>query len=54
MYNVTNLNSVYCLKNRAVQAITNSDYRAYSAPLFSKLGILDIYQIKAFQIAKFM
>ena len=31
-----------------------SDYRAHSAPLFSKLGILDIYQINTFQIAKFM
>ena len=29
-------------------------YRAYSAPLFSKWGILDNYQINTFQIAKFM
>ena len=34
--------------------ITNSDYRAHSAPLFSKLKIFDIYQINAFHIAKFM
>ena len=39
---------------RAVRAITNSDYRAHSAPLFYKLGILDIYQINTFQIATFM
>ena len=34
---VTNLNRIYCLQKRAVRAITNSDYRANSAPLFSKL-----------------
>ena len=32
-----------------VQAISNSDFRAISAPLFPKLGILDIYQINALQ-----
>ena len=36
---VTNLNRIYCLQKRAVRAITNSDYRAHFAPLFSKLGI---------------
>ena len=51
---VTNLNRIYCLQKRAVRAITNSDYRAHSAPLFSKLGILNINQINTFQIAKFM
>ena len=51
---VTNLNRIYCLQKRAVRAITNSDYRAHSAPLFSKLEILDIFQINTFQIAKFM
>ena len=51
---VTNLNRIYCLQKRAVWAITNSDYRANSAPLFSKLKILDIYQLNTFQIAKFM
>ena len=40
---VTNLNIIYCMLIRAVQAITNSDYKAHSAPLFSKLKILDIY-----------
>ena len=51
---VTNLNRIYCLQKRAVRAITNSDYRAHSAPLFSKLGIiriLAINQINTFQIA---
>ena len=51
---ITNLNRIYCLQKRAVRAITNSDYRAHSAPLFSKLKILDIYQINTFLIAKFM
>ena len=32
-------NRIYCLQKRAVRVITNSDYRAHSAPLFSKLGI---------------
>ena len=39
---------------RAVRAITNSDYLAHSAPLFAKLGIMDIFQINSFQISKFM
>ena len=51
---ITNLNRIYCLQKRAVRAITNSDYRAHSAPLFSKLKISDIYQINTFLIAKFM
>ena len=51
---VTNLNIIFCLQKRAVRAITNSDYGAHCAPSFSKLGILDIYQINTFQIAKFM
>ena len=36
---VSNLNRIYYLQKRAVRAITNSDYRAHSAPLFSKRGI---------------
>ena len=51
---VTNLNRIYCLQKRAVRAITNSDYKAHSAPLFSKLRIFDIFQINTFQTAKFM
>ena len=37
---ITNLNRIYCLQKQVVRAFTNSDYRAYSAPLFSKLRIL--------------
>ena len=46
---VTNLNRIYCLQKTGC-----ADYRAHSAPLFSKLKILDIYQVNSFQIAKFM
>ena len=35
-------------------AITNSDCRAHSAPLFSKLGILDIFPVNTVEIANFM
>ena len=56
---VSNLNRMYYFKKRAVRAVTNSDYRAHTAPLFSRLKILDIFQINIldiFQIdiAKFM
>ena len=51
---ISNLNGLYCLQKRDVRAVNNSDHRAHSAPLFSKLGILDIYQLNTFQIAKFM
>ena len=52
---VTTLNSIYSFQKLAVRAIINSDdYRAHSAPLFSKSEILDIYQFNTFQIAKFM
>ena len=47
-----NLNRIYYLQKRAVRAVTNSDY--YTAPLFSKLEILDIFQIDTLDIAKFM
>ena len=51
---VSNLNRIFYLQKRVVRAIANSDYRAHSAPLFAKLGILDIFQVNSFQIAKFM
>ena len=41
---VSNLKRILYLQKRAVQAIRNSDYRAYSAPIFAKLGIMDIFQ----------
>ena len=39
---------------RAVRDITNSDYRAPTASLFSKLEILDIFQVNTRDITKFM
>ena len=51
---ISNLNRIYYLQKRAVQAVTNSDYQAHTAPLFSKLKILDIFQINTLDIAKFM
>ena len=51
---VSNLNRIYYLRKRAVRVITNSDYRAHSAPSFSKLGILDIFRVNTLEIAKFM
>ena len=51
---VSNLNRIYYLQKRAVRAITNSEYRAHTAPLFSKLEILDIFQVNTLDTAKFM
>ena len=51
---VSNLNRIYSLQKWAVRAVTNSEYRAHTAPLFSKLKILDIFQINTLDIAKFM
>ena len=39
---------------RAVRAVTNSDFWAHTAPLFSKLKILDIFQINTLNSVKFM
>lgn len=41
------------VSKRAVRPITNSDYREHTAPIFAKLGILDILQVDALQIAKY-
>ena len=51
---VSNLNRIYYLQKWAVRAITNSEYRAHTAPLFSKLEILDIFQVNTLDTAKFM
>ena len=51
---MTNLNRIYYLQKRAVRAITNSDFRAHTAPLFAKLGILYIFQVNSLYIARFM
>ena len=36
---IFNLNRIYYLQKRAVRGVTNSEYRAHTAPLFSKLKI---------------
>ena len=50
---VSNLNRIFYLQKRVLWGTVNSDYRAHS-PLFAKLGILDIFQVNSFHIAKFM
>ena len=51
---VTNVNRIFYLQKRAVRAITNSSFRAHSTPLFSQLGILDIFKVNSLYIARFM
>ena len=51
---VSNLSRIFLLQKRIVRVLTNSNYRAHTAPLFSKLKILSIYQLNAFHIGKFM
>ena len=51
---VTKLNRIFILQKRAVRVLTNSDFRAHSAPLFLQLKILDIFKLNAFHVAKFM
>ena len=52
---MSTLNRIFILQKRAVgPLITNSDYRAHSAPLFAQLHILDIFQVNSFHLAKFM
>ena len=41
-------------KVRAVRAITNSEYRAHTAPLVSKLEIVDIFQVNTLDTFKFV
>ena len=40
---VSNLSRIFLLQKRIVRVLTNSNYRAHTAPLFSKLKILSIY-----------
>ena len=50
----SNLSRIYHLQKRVARAVTNSEYRAYTAPLFSRLKIFDIFQINTLDIVKFM
>ena len=38
----------------AVRVLTNSDFRAHSAPLFLHLKILAVFKVNEFHVAKFM
>ena len=49
-----NLSRIFLLQKRIVRIMTNSEIRAHTAPLFTELKILDIYNLNAFYIAKFM
>ena len=49
-----NAGSWLAQKKMLLQAISNSDYRAHTAPLFSKLEILDIFQVSTLDTAKFL
>ena len=51
---VSNLHRIHYLQKRAVRAITNSEYRAHTAPLVSKLEILGIFQFNTLDTFKFV
>ena len=44
----SNLNCIYLLQKRMVRLISKAHYLANTAPLFSKLKVLDIYGINSF------
>ena len=51
----TNLNRIfYLLQKQAVQAMTNSNHLAPSAPLFAQLNILDIFEVNFLYLAQFV
>ena len=52
----TNLNRIFLIQKRIVRILTNSEFRAHTAPLFRELKLLDIYifNLNSFHIAKFM
>ena len=45
---------IWLLKKRAVRVMTNSPYRAHSAPLFLQLRVFDIFKVNTFHIVRFM
>ena len=51
---VTNMQRIYLLQKRAVQAISKADYKALSKPLFPNLKILDVFSIYSLQVSSFM
>ena len=47
-------NRIYLLQKRAVRAISKTDYKASSKPLFANLKILDVYSLYSLQVSSFM
>lgn len=52
--NETTIKPIKVLQKRVVRIITNSHYRAHSAPLFKSLSLLPLHYIFEFAIAKLM
>ena len=50
----SNLNCIYLLLKRIVRLITKAHYLANTAPIFSQLKVLDIFNINSFSVATFM
>ena len=48
----TKLKPIFILQKRALRAITFSEYRAPSKPIFEKLQILNIYEIVQYQLGE--
>ena len=48
------LDDLFRLQKRAIRLVTNSVYKAHTAPLFLKLNVLKVYQINHIQVASFM
>ena len=46
--------SLFLLQKRAMRLITNSPWRAHTAPLFNRLRVLTIFEINKLQTACFM
>ena len=42
------------MQKQAVRTIINLDYQAHSTPLFSKIGILNIFHVNTIEITKLM
>ena len=50
----SNLDCIYLLQKRLVRVITKAHYLESTAPLFSKLKVLDIFSINSFSVGTFM
>ena len=48
------INKLFILQKKAIRAITFSDFRAHSSPIFKDLGILKIYDLFQYQVSSLM